>query len=244
MISILISLFGFMIKFRLLPDCCSRINFEEKDTHFFRSCLFFFDALPLLLNLPEVFIWFWQLTGLLILFSAPKILEAKMDASFRSIAVVFLDQISLSLQAGVTLKSAIKEAVDDEKTWKRNEMMKAFTFFFMGSKEITIKGEFLKKMFQELRWIDQSRARTLEQVKALRWHYKIQDDFRRRSGQLSQQSRIQASVVSILYLFLLVFTLYHFGWQKNQVIVTVSLFFFVAGTVLVFFIGRRHRWKV
>jgi len=81
-------------------------------------------------------------------------------------------------------------------------------------------------------------------VKALRRQLKLMEDFRRRSGQVTEQMKMQALIVTALYLGLLFFVIKQFGFKNHQSLILISGFIFLIGLLWIFLIGRRMKWKV
>ncbi len=92
--------------------------------------------------------------------------------------------------------------------------------------------------------IDKSNSKNLDRVLGLRNHYKMLQNFRRRSGQVSAQIRMQAIIVTILYLSLLTFVIVQFGFLKQQKLIFCSISMFLLGLFVIFYVGRKLKWKV
>ena len=92
--------------------------------------------------------------------------------------------------------------------------------------------------------IDKSNSKNLDRVIALRNHYKMLQNFRRRSGQVAAQIRMQAIIVTILYLALLSFVIVQFGFIKQQKLIVCSILLFGLGLFVIFYMGRKLKWKV
>lgn len=244
MLTFYICFFGYIVSIRLFSALFFRFHLKKKLMDWVFCVLLVFDLMLIFFSAPPIFVWGWHFILFLLLFLSPKAIELFLEGKLRNSAVIFLDQIILTVQAGASLRTAIKYATDQETGWRHHELLKAYSSLILADEPVPLRSDFLQELFSELRWIDQTRARVLEQIKSLRWHYKVQEDFRRKSGQVSQQSRIQAIVVSILYVALLIFNVYHFGFFKNMKLIGVSFCLFTAGLILVFAIGRRIKWKV
>jgi hypothetical protein len=108
----------------------------------------------------------------------------------------------------------------------------------------SVKSLLIKDFQAELVQIDRSQNRVIDQVRALRRHLKIQENFRRRSMQVTQQIKMQAIIVTLLYLLLLSFVINQFGFTQNKNVILISGLIFTFGLIWIFKVGRRIKWKV
>lgn len=247
MLTFLICFSGYITSLRLFSSLFCRFNINRNARDRVSLLILVFDLIVMafLRSLPAA--WASQCFILGLILCAPFLFEKYIDRKIRDFTVPFLDQIILVIQAGRPLRMAIKEIVDRDllsQGWRGHELSKAYSAFILSSGPAKLHSSHLQKLFEELHYIDNNRSRTLEQLRSLRWHYQIHENFRRRSGQVGQQSRIQAVVVSILYVGLLLFNTYHFGFSQNLSLTLVSLGLFVVGLIMIFVLGRRLRWKV
>ncbi len=244
MLSLLISFFGYIVSIRLFSALFFRFNLKKNFLHGIFYLLLIFDLFVIILSFSPPFICLWHVFLFLTILLSPRWVEVHLERSLRDYCVFFLDQVILSVQVGSSLRNSIKTVAEQEKGWKHYELMKAHAALFLSEESAQLRSPVLKELFEELKWIDSSRVRTLEQLKSLRWHHHVQLEFRRKSGQVAQQTRIQAVVVSILYVALLAFNIAHFGFFENLQLLTMSAVFFVIGLILIFLLGRRIKWKV
>ncbi len=244
MFPFLIGFFGYTIKIRLFSALFFRFNLEKNiQTKVFVSVLIF-DLFITSLTSSILLMWCYQLIAIVALFFTPHWLESYLERELQRIIVPFLDHTILSIQTGIPLRNSVKESAQRFTGWKKYELMKACSSLILSSNEINLQSGVLRHLFDEIGWIDRGRNKTLEQLKSLRWHYKVQEDFRRKSGQISQQTRIQAAVMTILYLALLIFNGFQFGFKEQLALILFSVALFSIGLILVFTLGRRIKWKV
>ncbi len=244
MLSMFVCFFGLMISNRLFSALFSRFHLEKKVPRSFFCGILIFDLVVIAAGVGAFGAWLCQIFLFVLVWAAPHVIERRLEFKLKTETVNFLDQVVLSVQSGDSLRNSIRSVSDREKSWKRFELQRAYTQFILAEKPAPLRSAALQALFEELRFIDQGRVRTLEQLKSLRWHYKVQEDFRRRSIQVTQQTRIQTFVVTLLYLALLAFNIFHFGFFENIKLVLFSMTFFVAGVCLVFILGRRVKWKI
>ncbi|WP_374031550.1 hypothetical protein [Bdellovibrio bacteriovorus] len=162
----------------------------------------------------------------------------------RSALIPLLDCMILGLQTGKSFRASFLSAVESQSGWVRVQMFEVLHSLQFPESNIAVKSALLADFLSEMRTIDQSQTRCVEQVKALRRHYKMLEDFRRRSGQVSQQIKMQAIIVTALYLALFVFVIMQFGFEKHRNLLFGSGLVFIAGLVFIFYVGRRMKWTV
>jgi hypothetical protein len=240
----LISFFGFIINIRFFSAIFSRFHLEKKNLTRFFYLLLIFDLFVITISDSALVIWLWNAFIFFLIQFSPRVMEFWLEKRLRDITVTILDQIILSIQTGTSLRSAIKITAEREKGWIKYELLKAHSAFFISDDPAPLKFKILQELFDEFKWIDHSRAKTLDQLKNLRWHYKILEDFRRKSGQVSQQAKTQAVVVTFLFVALLIFNICHFGFYENIRLIFFASFLFSVGLILIFILGRRFKWKV
>lgn len=244
MFPFLICFFGYAIKIRLLSALFIRFNIEKNiQTRTFLAVLIL-DLFFIFMGSLVLIIWCYQIGIIVILFLLPHWLETQLESQLQRIIVPFLDHTILSIQMGIPLRNAVQESAHRFNGWKKYELLKACSSLILSSEEINLQSSVLRRLFDEIGWIDRGRNKTLEQLKSIRWHYKVQEDFRRRSGQISQQTRIQATIMTILYLALLLFNGLEFGFREQAALILFSIALFTSGLILIFTLGRRLKWKV
>lgn len=244
MFPFLICFFGYAIKIRLFSALFDRFNLGKNIQTKGFAGIFIFDLLVNTLVTSTMVLWCYQCMTIIALNFTPHWLETLLESQLQRIIVPFLDHTILSIQTGIPLRNAVKESANRFFGWKKYELLKAHSSLMLSSAEINLQSRVLCHLFDEIRWVDQARNKTLEQLKSIRWHYKVQEDFRRRSGQISQQTRIQASVMTILYLCLLFFNGFEFGFKDQWSLILFSGALFSIGLILVFTLGKRMKWKV
>jgi hypothetical protein len=122
-----------------------------------------------------------------------------------------------------------------------NDLNKDFDIDFDLQVE-DLGSETLKRIFEDLFRIERSQSKCAEQLRALRKRVKTIENFRRKSGLVTMQIRMQAAISALLYLGLLIFMITQFGFFSNRGVILVSGSLFLSGLVTVFVIGRRFRW--
>ncbi len=188
----------------------------------------------------------WLLIGILLITLKffPLILRFFLMKKLRSALIPLLDCVILGLQTGKSFRVALHAAIETQSGWIRHQLLEVFESLTMSENVIAAKAALIKDFQQEILEIDRSPSRCLEQVRSLRRQYKMQEDFRRRSGQITQQIKMQAIIVTALFLALLIFVIAQFGFNQHRFLILLSSLIFFAGLIWVFFVGRRMKWKV
>ena len=158
--------------------------------------------------------------------------------------IPLLDSVSLGLQTGKSFRLALFSAIENQQGWQRNQLREIYNSISSSESIPSIRCPMIKDLQAELVEIDRSQNRIIDQVRALRRHLKIQENFRRRSGQVTQQIKMQAIIVTGLFAALLIFVIKQFGFVQNKNLIFLSVIIFLIGLIWIFSVGRRMKWKV
>lgn len=174
----------------------------------------------------------------------PHILRLLLVAKLRTALIPFLDCVILNLQAGKSFRFSLQLSVEMQSGWVRHQLAEVCESLQMSKNVIAMKSALLKDLRDELVEIDQSQVRCVEQVRALRRSLKMQEGFRRRSGQVTQQIKMQAIIVTLLFFMLLGFVIMQFGFKAHSTWIFLSSIIFLIGLTWIFLMGRRMKWTV
>ena len=83
----------------------------------------------------------------------------------------------------------------------------------------------------------------LKKLKQLREKIKIEQAFHRKASRVLLQLKLQSSILSVLYLSLLIWTMWSSGLRHLKLIF-LSFFFFFLGLFWIFKTGRRMKWSL
>jgi hypothetical protein len=188
----------------------------------------------------------WLVIGILLitLNFFPQILRFFLQRKLQQILISVLDMIILSLQGGKSLQLALKESFNCQQGWVKKQLFEILASIQNSDSTIQAKSAVLRHFREELNEIILSQTKSIEQVKALRRQLKMKEDFRRRSGQVSQQIKMQAIIVTALYVSLLIFVVHQFGFIPHHRIILMSVIVFIVGLFWIFNVGRNIKWKV
>lgn len=188
----------------------------------------------------------WLFIGILLITLKffPPVLRIFLRRELQKCLIPFLDMVILGLQTGKSFRSSLLFAIESQRGWVRHQLTEIYDSMLLAENVIDMKSAVLKDLRRELVEIDRSKNRSIEQLRALRRELKMLESFRRRSGQVSQQIKMQAIIVTALFVALNIFVIKQFGFQENKNLILGAVLTFFAGLFAVFLIGRRLKWKV
>lgn len=165
------------------------------------------------------------------------------ERKFRQDFVDFLDRVILQVRSGQSFQNSLE--VSNTKTphssrMKLEKIIEAVHF----SQKIETSNDFVREIFDELGSVQRFPHKTLDRLCAYRRKIKIEDDFRRRSGRIIRQVRIQITFLLIMYAAVLFYVTSRFGFAENLKIILWSLALFTTGMVGFFYLGVKKQWKI
>lgn len=244
LIQFLISVIGFMFAHRILANIVTEFALTQKIFVLLHLCCVVILALALFFITSPITLWILIGILLITLKFFPTFLRFFLLKRLSQALIPFFDHVILALQAGKSFRQAMNSAIDAQAGWQRNQLRDLYNSITTSEVQIVLRSALLKALQAELVEIDRSQNRCVDQVKALRRQLKLVEDFRRRSGQATEQMKMQAIIVTALYVGLLFFVIKQFGFKNHLPLISFSLFIFVAGLLWIFLIGRRMKWKV
>lgn len=196
------------------------------------------------LHSSPVALWLFIGIILITLKFFPLILRFFLMQRLSGALIPMLDGVILGLQSGKSFRMSLQSAIENQSGWRRNQLREIYSAIITSETSIAVKSALLKDFMAELVEIDRSQNRTVDQVRALRRHLKMRENFRRRSGQVTQQIKMQAIIVTALFAALLMFVIVQFGFLANRFLILASILIFLTGLTWIFNVGRRMKWKV
>ena len=103
---------------------------------------------------------------------------------------------------------------------------------------------FVQTIILEFIQADLAPHSALKRLSSFRDRLKIQADFRRKSGQVMQQIRIQSLILSGVYFALFIFVIKSFGFESNHQMILSSFLFFGIGLLFIFYKGNKIKWTI
>ena len=243
MLEILISMFGFVIIFRILSHLQKFEVLNQKKV----IVMFFFLQIPI--YLPLIFKELFAVTViyiglfLLSLMFFQKILAFWAKRTFNLRSITFIDEIILLMKTGKSAQSSLKITYVHLSEWEKH-VFKPSLFCFehenISLKSILPCHQFY---FQELEHILRSSAKVIDQLISFRDGLKIQRNLRHKSGQVTKQIRAQAFVAVFIYFGIFLLSWYNFQLKQEKFLIALSLALLSLGEVLIFCLGGRIKWK-
>ncbi len=173
---------------------------------------------------------------------------------FRQALTEVLALVALKMKAGRSFRQAYNEVVsesDPRLRGKLSEIGRAVVFSQQdkavvrtNSSSIINSNHFVMDVIEELKVVDRQPHAASRRLSVFREKLRMEDDFRRRSGQILARIRAQSILMTGLYLALAIFVALKFGWNKNERLFAMSLALFAAGSFWIWWGGRRMKWKV
>ncbi len=241
----IVSMFGYVLVHRIFSEITIEFAVSSRSSHLMMLVfLLLFALVSFILRSSPFTLWFFIGILLISLNFFPTILRILMEMRLRVALIPLLDGVLLGVQTGKSFRMALHSSIECQQGWVRNQLRELHSLLLTNEQGHSLKSALLKDFMAELVEIDHSKTRCAEQVRALRRHLKIQEDFRRRSGQLTQQIKMQAIIVTLLYFGLVSFVITQFGWSKHRSLLFLSLIMFLTGLVWIFSAGRRMKWKI
>lgn len=243
-LKILISTIGFWIINRSLQRVWHQFGFLTRHLCFvqavFALVIVLFGALT-----PENILLHWLFIGIVLatLKFFPPFLLIFLKRELQKALICWLDAVVISLQSGISLRMSAVHAAENFEGWRQNIFVDLAHAIAFSEKNISTKWPLVAAFTERVIEIERSGIQCVEQIKSMRKELAMMENFRRRSGQVSMQIRMQAIIVTFLYVGLLFFVAHMFGFYKNIHIIGTSTALFLLGLIWIFLVGRRMNWK-
>jgi hypothetical protein len=241
-----VSAFGFMFGARMMEhliakDLYSRSEMTKIGTAYLAVVIFLAVSLPR----TRFATWIAIFLPMLVLFVGITALVKHRSVRFRDSFVEALAIVSLKMKSGRSFRQAYSEVCLESPPKIRAKLteMGSFVVFSQQNRPIIVD-QFVSEVIQEMIRIDQQPHAATKRIAVFREKLRIEDDFRRRSGQVLSRIRAQSMIMTGLYLALAVFMAWKFGYSGNQHTFFFSGAFFVTGTIWMWRGGRKMKWKV
>jgi hypothetical protein len=239
-----VSIFGYAFVHRIYREIIAEFAIADHSLRLLSTYLLVIGVFAVTFSSSPLSLWIFIGILLISIKFFPPILRFILNRRLRSALIPLLDAIILGVQSGKSFRSSFHAAVESQSGWARNQLRELYSWLISSEQSHALKSALLADFMAEMIEIDRSQSRCADQLRAVRSHLKIQEDFRRRSGQLTQQIKMQAIIVTALYGGLLFFVIAQFGWREHQKLLLASLVLFLTGLFWIFNAGRRMKWKV
>lgn len=251
--ALLVLILGLEFVIRMARSISERRFFEEKEMTKIGTG-YFVAVFVLLTVLPHGYLSLWvavfspHLVIAIGLFSLVK----RRSAKFRIALVESLSLVSLKMKTGRSFRQALTEVIsecDPKMRSKFSEIGSAVVFSQQNMPADASIRSFKKDLFvanfvSELVLVDREPHAAIRRLAVFREKIRIEDDFRRKSGQVLARIRAQSVVMTALYVALGSFMAWKFGWHSYLRLYASSVVCFFMGFTWMWLGGRSHKWKV
>lgn len=197
----------------------------------------FFSKINLFAHLFIVFLMMFVITVTIF------VTRLRREKEFRQEFVEFMDRIILQMRTGRGFRHSFELSNRLTAYQSQQKIQKIFDCIMFDAK-LTQNDPFVLEIYHHFKEIERSSLKSIERLVAFRKKLRTEDDFRRRSGVLVRQSRIQVVFLSILYACLLLFISFQFPVLQYWKVYLSSFGFFFSGLIMFFVIIRRKIWRI
>jgi hypothetical protein len=243
-VSILITSLGILFVHRILRESLHKIGFSNQHSRIFIISTAAMLALFTLRSSYPAQLWVCFGIILILIKLSPYLFSQFLEKQINKHTLRIIDQLVLGVQSGQSLRSSLHALTAGESSLLRFSLQNLLHAIAVENSSEGLQSRQLKNLFDELSRIERSQSKCAEQLKAFRRHIKTLEDFRRRSGQVSLQIRMQALVSAALFAGLLLFMVTQFGFSSYRGLILTSSTLFLIGLVTVFVIGKRAKWNI
>lgn len=170
---------------------------------------------------------------------------SRRTRNFQSDVLGVLSILILKMKSGRSFRQSLLEATSECDPHVRAKLSEiASVVAFTQQEKKAHSDAFVSELIEEFRLIDRLPHASLKRLMVFREKIRIEDDFRRRSGQVLARLRAQSFIMCGLYVAVLIFMVMKFGWQTNSQPLLLSMLLFSFGVAWIWIGGRRLKWKV
>lgn len=243
LISIMLTSLGYVYINRILGSSLKKIGFFNYQKHIFLSLVVVMLIFFMFLSPHPIWLWFSIGIIFLIIKIAPHLFFRYLETLIQRQTLRILDHMVLGVQSGHSLRVSLAALATQESSLLRIPLENLYHAIAFDSAVEDLGSATLARLFEDLMRIEKSQSKCADQLRSLRKRVKTIEDFRRRSGQVAMQIRMQAAISALLYIGLMAFMISQFGFLAYRALILLSGVLFLSGLVTVFVIGRRVRWN-
>ncbi len=171
------------------------------------------------------------------------LLERRQIDTLKSEFPLFLDRWILNIKMGLGSRAARDKALA---ALSLPFQMLIQPIFAVNPSDSTDRRHVLltSSMLNDLQRINAESHLTLSRLETLRSNIRKTEDFRRRSGQATQQVRIQATVMLFIQLALALYMIPRYGLRQIGDFLTLSTLLCIAGLVSMLLLAKKSSWNI
>lgn len=241
-----ISIFGFVFAHRTFTHFIER-NMFDRATMTKIGTAYFVSVMCALVIVPTSRFSFWCCVFVPLIIAAISLSAcvSRRTRNFQTDTLAILSVLILKMKSGRSFRQSLIEASAESEPRVRAQLSEiASVVAFTQQENRTQTDPFVRELIEEFRLIDQQPHASLCRLSVFREKIRIEDDFRRRSGQVLSRLRAQSLVMCGLYVAVFVFMTTKFGFRDNANALLMSILSFSIGSMWMWLGGRRLKWKV
>jgi hypothetical protein len=160
--------------------------------------------------------------------------------------VWILNSLILKVRLGLGIRQALLQTCEDSDFYIKTRLRQLHDRLVMNmDKRAMVPVDPQLREFNELLVeCEQESHLTTERLINFRRKVEIHQDFKRRADQVLHQLRAQAYVLTALYIGLVTFVVWRFGFSEHAGTFVISMLLFTLGIVTTLRQGRRIKWTV
>lgn len=192
------------------------------------------------LNSNHFLIFFAQI-GLVCAFLARKFFENwQKQLSERQSSLEFLNQIIIRMRSGESFRSSSQLLIQQNARWSKWNG----AVVFQPQNNFTSVWQEERLIYQEFVNIHAQPHQAMPRLLALREQLHKLSDFRRRSGQVLLQVRMQAAILLIMQIALSVFVVWKWGLKNQLGLLILASVLHLLGLLTLALMGRKIKWTL
>lgn len=241
-----ISLFGSVFGIRIFDRFVARQFFDDAEMTKIGTA-YFISVLVLAFSLPRshLSLWIAVFSPILVIAIALFALVRRRSRHLRCRLTEVLGVISLKMKTGRSFRQSLSEVINESEPRLRAKLSEIASVVVFSQQSATLSGDpFVSVYVNELILIDRQPHAAAKRLAVYREKIRIEDDFRRRSGQVLARIHAQSLVMAGLYIALAVFIAWKFGFSANRRMFMLSAALFALGSFWMLKGGRKLRWMV
>ncbi|HVK62748.1 MAG TPA: hypothetical protein VM432_14420 [Bdellovibrionales bacterium] len=241
-----VSVFGFMFAIRIARHFVDQHLFRKSEmtkigTAYFASVI----ALSWMFSQSHFAIWLIVFMPLALIAVMLEILVSGRARAFRSEFGDILSFVILKMKSGHSFRVSFSEVIKECDEKHRSILSEIASVVAFSQQENRRRFDpFITEMVDELTAIDRQPHAAARRLEILRERLKVENEFRRRSGQVLSRIRAQSLVMTFLFIAVLMFMSLKFGFRDNANVIFIAGFLFACGGIWMWLGGRNMKWKV